>query len=129
MVVPIDGGIEKKLDALLALESQMIEGCVSGHEGLVPKNGQERVVRVAAVREGLQKRFASTADRYRNVMIECCGEEVGKKAQYAEAFELWLVTRLRRFPQTPIHSAFICEICGQSNLSVCSRFAGFGRFL
>ncbi len=88
VVIPIDGVIEKKLDALLALESQMIEGCVSGHEGLIPKNEQERVERVAAVRKGLQKRSASIADKYRNVMIECCGEDVGKKAQYAEAFEL-----------------------------------------
>jgi len=99
VVVPIDGVIEKKLDALLALESQMIEGCVSGHEGLVPKNDQERVVRVTAVRNGLQKRFASTADRYRNAMIECCGEQVGKKAQYAEAFELCEYGRQPTLPE------------------------------
>jgi len=88
VVVPIDSVMEKKLDALLALESQFIEGCVSGHEGLIPKSEQERIVRVGAVRKGFQNRFKAIADKYRDVMIDCCGEEAGRKAQYAEAFEL-----------------------------------------
>ena len=99
IVVPIDSVIEKKLDALLALESQFIEGCVSGHEGLIPKTEQERVVRFAAVRKGFENRFASIADKYRDVLIQCCGEEVGKNAKYAEAFELCEYGRQPAIPE------------------------------
>ncbi len=99
IVVPIDSVMEKKLDALLALESQFIEGCVSGHEGLIPKNEQERVVRVGAVRKGFQNRFKAIADKYRDVLIDCCGEEVGRKAQYAEAFELCEYGRQPAIPE------------------------------
>lgn len=99
IVVPIDSVIEKKLDALLALESQFIEGCVSGHEGLIPKNEQERVVRFGAVRKSFQNRFKSIADKYRDVMIQCCGEDIGKSAQYAEAFELCEYGRQPAIPE------------------------------
>lgn len=88
MVISIDGVIEKKLDALLSLESQMIEGCVFGHEDLVPKNAQERATRRKEVRTGLEKRFAAIADKYRARLIELYGDEQGNKVRYAEAFEV-----------------------------------------
>lgn len=88
MVVSIDDVIERKLDALLALESQMIEGCVFGHEGLVPKNAEQRERREGEVRTALRKRFGAIADKYRAQLIETYGEAKGKAVQYAEAFEV-----------------------------------------
>lgn len=88
LVVPIDDVMDKKLSALLALESQMIEGCVFGHEGLVPKNDQERAVREEEVRTALKKRFGAIADKYRTQLIERYGPDKGGKVQYAEAFEI-----------------------------------------
>jgi N-acetylglucosamine malate deacetylase 1 len=88
MVVAIDDVIDKKLDALLALESQMIEGCVFGHEGLVPKSAEQRTAREQEVRAALKKRFGAIADKYRSQLIEVYGQEKGGKVQFAEAFEV-----------------------------------------
>ncbi|MDD4872575.1 MAG: PIG-L family deacetylase [Kiritimatiellae bacterium] len=88
IVVSLDSIIDKKLDALLTLESQFIEGCVSGHEGLIPKNEQERVVRFNTVRNSFRGRFESIASKYRSKLVEMYGEEAGGKVKCAEAFEL-----------------------------------------
>lgn len=88
VVVAIDEVIEKKLDALVALESQMGERGVFGHEGLIPKNEQERAVRDQEVRERLRARFAGVADKYRSALIARYGPDEGSKVKYAEAFEV-----------------------------------------
>jgi LmbE family N-acetylglucosaminyl deacetylase len=88
VVVSIDSIIDKKLDALVALESQFVEGCVSGNEGLIPKNEQERAARHNEVRTGFRNRFAATANKYRPKLVEGYGEDKGRKVQYAEAFEI-----------------------------------------
>ncbi len=88
VVVPIDSVIEKKLDAMIVLESQFVEGGVSGHEGLVPKNETERTRRHSQVRNSFDRRFRQVADRFRERLIEAYGEDKGKAVRYAEAFEL-----------------------------------------
>jgi LmbE family N-acetylglucosaminyl deacetylase len=88
VVVAIDDVIEKKCEGLLCLDSQLIEGCVSGNESMVPHNEEESVKRHDQVREGLKRRFASTANDYRDKLIALYGEEQGKKVKYAEAFEI-----------------------------------------
>jgi len=87
-VVSIDAVIEKKVEALAKLESQFIEGCVTGHEGLIPKTPEGWQAARQRVRENFKKRFAAVADKYRAKLIELYGEEKGKKVKYAEAFEL-----------------------------------------
>ncbi|MGD8500097.1 MAG: PIG-L family deacetylase [Phycisphaerales bacterium] len=88
LVVAIDEVIEKKLDAMATLESQFVEGGVSGHEGRIPKNDEERAAARRRVRESFRRRFQSTANKYREKLIELYGEEKGKKVRYAEAFEV-----------------------------------------
>jgi len=88
VVVDTDSVIDKKLEAMTTLESQFVEGGVSGHEGLVPKNETERAAAHQRVRDSFRGRFAATAEEYRKQLIETYGEEQGKKVLTAEAFEL-----------------------------------------
>jgi LmbE family N-acetylglucosaminyl deacetylase len=88
IVVAIDDVIEKKVNAIAMLESQMLEGCCGGDERLVPKTEEEYVKRMDGVRDGLRRRCAGVANQYRAKLIELYGEERGKKVRYAEAFEL-----------------------------------------
>ncbi|MHC4533643.1 MAG: PIG-L deacetylase family protein [Planctomycetota bacterium] len=88
LVVAIDDVIEKKLDAMVALESQFVEGGVSGNESMIPKNDRQRAAAHKRVRERFRRRFESTANQYRDKLIELYGEKKGKKVRYAEAFEV-----------------------------------------
>jgi len=88
VVVSIDSVIDQKLDALVELESQFVEGCVSGNESMIPKNEAERAAAHQRVRESFRGRFAATANQYRDKLIELYGQEQGKKVRYAEAFEV-----------------------------------------
>ncbi|MCP4258826.1 MAG: PIG-L family deacetylase [Planctomycetes bacterium] len=88
LVVAIDDVIEKKLDAMVVLESQFVEGGVSGNESMVPKNEKERAAAYRRVSASFRRRFESTANKYRDKLIEMYGEKKGKKVRYAEAFEV-----------------------------------------
>ena len=88
IVVSIDDVIEQKLDAMAVLESQFVEGGVSGNESMIPKNDRERAAARRRVRERFRRRFEFTANQYRDKLIELYGEEKGKKVRYAEAFEV-----------------------------------------
>jgi LmbE family N-acetylglucosaminyl deacetylase len=88
LVVAIDETIEKKLDAMVVLESQFVEGGVSGNESMIPKNERERAAAHKRVRASFRRRFESTANKYRDKLIELYGEEKGKKVRCAEAFEV-----------------------------------------
>jgi len=88
IVVAIDDVIDQKLEALVALESQFVEGCVTGNESMIPKNETERAAAHQRVRDSFRKRFAATADQYRQKLIEIYGPVKGKKVRYAEAFEV-----------------------------------------
>ncbi len=86
--VSIDSVIEKKLDALLLLESQFVEGGANAGRDPFPKNAAERAACASRSRAKFAARFASIADRCREKLIELYGEEQGKKVRYAEAFEI-----------------------------------------
>lgn len=88
IVVDTDSVIDKKLDAMAVLESQFVEGGVSGNEGRVPKNEDERAAARQRVRDSFRRRFAGTAEKYRKELMETYGQEQGKKVRTAEAFEL-----------------------------------------
>jgi LmbE family N-acetylglucosaminyl deacetylase len=88
VVVAIDDVIEKKLDAVDALESQFFEGgCLAGPE-TVPPDAAGRAARRQAVRAEWRERFALTAKRFREKLIERYGAARGQSVVYAEAFEL-----------------------------------------
>jgi LmbE family N-acetylglucosaminyl deacetylase len=88
IVVGIDGVIEKKLDAALALASQTLEGGCNGNETLYPDDPAARRAREREVRQRFDRRFAGTANRFREQLIEWYGKEKGGQIKYAEAFEI-----------------------------------------
>lgn len=88
IVVSIDEVIDDKLEAMAALESQFVEGGVTGHEGLIPKNQAEREAARRRVRNRFRSRFEATANKYRDKLIATYGEKQGKAVRCAEAFAL-----------------------------------------
>lgn len=88
VVVDIDDVIEKKLNALDALESQFFEGGANGSAKLLPKDAAGREVRLRQVRQAFQDRAMNVAKKYRNRLVDLYGEDKGSKVQHAEAFEL-----------------------------------------
>ncbi len=88
IVVSIDDVIEKKLDALLLLESQFVEGGANSGRDPFPNNAAERAACADRSRKRFAARFASIADRGRQKLIELYGEDAGRKVRYAEAFEI-----------------------------------------
>ncbi len=85
IVVAIDSVIDRKVEALLMMESQFIEG---GATGTVPKDAAERKERAQQAAAGFRARAENTANRFRAKLIQLYGEQEGKKVRYAEAFEI-----------------------------------------
>jgi len=88
IVIAIDDVIEQKVDALLVMESQFLEGGALGSPARVPKNAEEKKARLEQVREHFKRRFAGVADNCREQLIELYGEQAGRQVKYAEAFEI-----------------------------------------
>jgi LmbE family N-acetylglucosaminyl deacetylase len=89
IAVGIDSVIEKKLDAAIALASQTLEGGCNGDENLYPENDPaKRMAREKQVRQNFDRRFASTADKFRKELAGWYGQEQADKIKYAEAFEI-----------------------------------------
>jgi len=90
IAVCIDDVFENKIDALMALESQIFEGGANGNEEKmadIPPSSQPE-----ARREFLKQRWirysGGDADRFRSSLIRWYGEERGNKVKYAEAWEI-----------------------------------------
>jgi LmbE family N-acetylglucosaminyl deacetylase len=88
IVVSIDDVIEKKIAAVEAMPSQFYEGGANGGPELVPDDAAGKARRANEVRESFRKRFAATAQRFRDKLREYYGAEKGNAVQYAEAFEI-----------------------------------------
>jgi N-acetylglucosamine malate deacetylase 1 len=88
VVVAVDDVVERKIDALMVMESQFIEGGALGSPDRVPKDAEDKCARIEQVRQSFRRSFASIADNCREKLIELYGEEAGRKVRYAEAFEL-----------------------------------------
>jgi len=88
VVVAIDGVIDKKVDALMKIESQFIEGGCGGFRYPLPDEPGAREKRRRDRRESFKRRFAAIADRHRDKLIALYGQERGKQVRYAEAFEV-----------------------------------------
>lgn len=88
IVVGIDDVIEKKMACVEALESQFYEGgCCSGISAL-PATAAAQNERKQEVYDGFKKRFAGTADRFRDRMVQEYGAAKAQSIGYAEAFEI-----------------------------------------
>ena len=88
VVVGIDEVVEKKLAAVLALESQTLEGGCEGTPDLYPKDPQKRQAREQEVRRSSERSFAQTANQFRKQLGEWYGPEQAGKIRHAEAFEV-----------------------------------------
>jgi N-acetylglucosamine malate deacetylase 1 len=90
IIVAIDDVIDKKLDAVEALESQFYEGGCNGGPHLVPRAGNAAAVagRKKEVRRLFADRFAGTASRFGLQLAGWYGAEKASKVKYAEAFEI-----------------------------------------
>jgi LmbE family N-acetylglucosaminyl deacetylase len=86
IAVAIDDVIEQKLDALLVMESQFVEGGALG-AATAPKTEADFERRRREARENFRKRFAQIADSSREKLVELYGE-AGRQVKYAEAFEI-----------------------------------------
>jgi len=91
VVVSIDPVIDKKMEALWQLESQIESLWVEGNfERVVPvpKEPAAREARRQAFVEKFGKRFSGVADLYRPQLIKLYGPEKGAAVKRAEAFEV-----------------------------------------
>jgi hypothetical protein len=80
--------MDKKLDALAVMESQVLEGGANGNESFIPKSPEARKHRVTQVRQGHAARNLATAERFRRDLAQWVGEDGAKKVKHAEAFEI-----------------------------------------
>lgn len=90
IAVALDEVFEKKVDALLALESQTFEGGALGSEeqtAAAPPASQPELRR-AWLRERWVGRQSSEADLARTALVKWYGAEAAAKVRYAEAFEI-----------------------------------------
>ena len=89
IAVSIDDVLQKKLDAVDALESQVYEGGAMGsEETLRQRFADDPVRRRQRAEESWSRSMARQADRYRDALIRWYGEEQGKAVKSAEAFEI-----------------------------------------
>ncbi len=90
IAVSLDSVFERKVDALLALESQTFEGGALGNAeraAAAPPASQPELRR-AWLRERWDRRQSAEANNYRDALIRWYGADVGKSVKYAEAFEI-----------------------------------------
>jgi hypothetical protein len=90
IVVAIDQVFERKVDALLALESQTFEGGALGSQeqmDAAPPASQPELRR-AWLRERWDKRSRGEADKFRDSLTRWYGAERAQQVRYAEAFEV-----------------------------------------
>jgi len=88
IVVSIDNVIDRKLDAIVDMESQFVERGVSGSEEAMPKTEAEREEAKKRLHDGWKRGSERTANRYREKLIELYGKEKAEKIHHAEAFEV-----------------------------------------
>ena len=84
----IDSVIEKKLDALDALESQFYEGGANGSADLISSDPAKQQERRRQVRAGFDRRSQDLARRFRNKLVDFYGPDKAGSVKYAEAFEI-----------------------------------------
>jgi LmbE family N-acetylglucosaminyl deacetylase len=88
IAIAIDDVMDKTLDALLAMESQIHEGGANGNASLYPANEAARQRRRDEVRRNLAGRYAGYANSYRATLTEFYGQQRAGQVRYAQAFEV-----------------------------------------
>jgi len=88
IVVSIDSVMDKKLDALLGMESQFYEGGALGSAELFPADSAKQQARHEQVRSDLTARDRASAERFRGALEEWYGKDRAGKVRHVEAFEI-----------------------------------------
>ncbi len=88
VVVAIDSVLEKKLDALLVMDSQFYEGGANGSAELIPSDPQKQQQRRQEIRSNFARRNQNLANRWREKLKEFYGADAAERIRHAEAFEL-----------------------------------------
>jgi LmbE family N-acetylglucosaminyl deacetylase len=88
IAVSTDSVIEKRLDALDALESQFYEGGANGSAELIPSDPAKQQERKHEVRAAFEQRYRNQARRFRAKLAEFYGPDKAATVQHAEAFEI-----------------------------------------
>ena len=90
IAVSLDDVFEKKVDALMALESQTFEGGALGsaeRAAAAPPASQPELRR-QWLRERWVRRQGNEAKQYRSALVRWYGEDAADSVKYAEAFEI-----------------------------------------
>lgn len=88
VAVNIDAVMDKKLDALMLIESQFYEGGALGNAENIPTDPAKIEDRRRLVRTGLAGRNKTQAQKFRSLLGDWYGKEAAEKVQYTEAFEI-----------------------------------------
>jgi len=88
VAISIDSVIQKKLDALDALESQFYEGGANGSAALVPSDPAKQNERHRQVRGHFEHRYEDQAKHFRGKLADFYGSDKANSIRYAEAFEI-----------------------------------------
>jgi N-acetylglucosamine malate deacetylase 1 len=88
VAVGIDAVLQKKLDALVTLESQFYEGGANGYPELLPSEPAQQQARRAHVRATLEQRSCEGAQRFRSTLAAFYGPDRANSIRSAEAFEI-----------------------------------------
>lgn len=90
IAVDVGSVFEKKVDALMALESQTFEGGALGSEETMAEAppASKPELRRAWLRERWDRRQSAEANNHRASLVRWYGEEGAQKVKYAEVFEI-----------------------------------------
>ena len=88
IAVGIDSVMAQKLDALVGMESQFVEGGALGSAKLIAGGEPQREKRRQLVRDAFQKRDRATAKKYGDQLNAWYGQTKAKTIVHAEAFEI-----------------------------------------
>lgn len=87
IVIGIDPVSARKIDALVGMESQFVEGGALGSADLIEGGEAKHEERRKTVHDGFAKRDRATAEKYRDQLVAWYGEP-GRSITSAEAFEI-----------------------------------------
>lgn len=87
IAVGIDAVLARKLDALVGMESQFVEGGALGSADLIAGGEAKHQERRKTVHDSFAKRDRATADKYRAQLVAWYGDQ-GRSVTSAEAFEI-----------------------------------------
>jgi len=87
IAVGIDAVLARKLDALVGMESQFVEGGALGSADLIAGGEAKLQERRKTVHDNFAKRDRATAEKYRQQLLAWYGDE-GRSLTSAEAFEV-----------------------------------------